>query len=599
MGASIVQKPVKFRFNGRQLEGFSGDTLASALLANGVSVVGRSFKLHRPRGIVGSGAEEPNAIMQIGKGASTRPNLRATQVELYDGLTATSTKGWPSVNYDLAAINNVFGQVFSAGFYYKTFMRPQALWHWYERIIRRSAGFGQAPKAPDPDIYEHRNAHCDVLVAGAGPAGLMAALAAGQAGARVIVADEQNEFGGSLLASNAELDGQHAADWLRVTVQTLAAMDNVTLLPRSTVFGYFDHNFLAIVERCTDHLPAAQRAGPRERTWRVRAKQVVLAQGAFERPLVFCNNDRPGIMLASAVSTYVNRYAVCPGERAVVFTNNDSAYQTAIDLQRAGADVVIVDSRRDVPGAASKRVEDAGIPVLSGHVVVDAKGGKRVKAVRIGKWTGDSAKSVRGTITIDCDLLAMSGGWSPAVHLHSQAGGRNVWDDQLHCFVPDSPRQANRSAGSARGKWSLADCLADGVAAGNDAAAECGFAVADVAVPSSGEEPGSSLEPLWRVPAERDPDRCAKQFIDYQNDTCVADVRLAVREGYRNVEHVKRYTALGFGTDQGKLGNINGMAVARRMPGQDDSGSRYDDVPSRLYAGYLRRTRRRKRRRVV
>lgn len=561
-------EPVSFRFNGRQLEGFSGDTLASALLANGISVVGRSFKLHRPRGIVGSGAEEPNAIMQIGKGASTRPNLRATQVELYDGLIATSTKGWPSVNYDLAAINNVFGRVFSAGFYYKTFMRPQALWHWYERIIRRSAGFGQAPKVPDPDIYEHRNAHCDVLVAGAGPAGLMAALAAGQAGARVIVADEQNEFGGALLATNAEIDGQHADNWLRETVQTLAALDNVTLLPRGTVFGYFDHNFLAIVERCTDHLPAAQRAGPRERTWRVRAKQVVLAQGAFERPLVFCNNDRPGIMLASAVATYVNRYAVRPGERAVVFTNNDSAYQTAIDLQVAGADVVIVDSRRDVPAAASKSAEDAGIPVLSGHVVVDAKGGKRVKAVRIGKWNGDSAKRVRGTITVDCDLLAMSGGWSPAVHLHSQAGGRNVWDDQLHCFVPDSPRQANRSAGSGRGKWSLADCLADGVAAGNDAAAECGFAIADVAVPSCGEEPGSSLEPLWRVPAERDPDRCAKQFIDYQNDTCVADVRLAVREGYRNVEHVKRYTALGFGTDQGKLGNINGMAVVAECLGK-------------------------------
>ena len=561
-------KPIKFRFNGRQLEGVSGDTLASALLANGVAVVGRSFKLHRPRGVVGSGAEEPNAIMQIGKGASTRPNLRATQVELYDGLVATSTKGWPSVNYDFAAINNVFGQVFSAGFYYKTFMRPKALWHWYERIIRSSAGFGRAPKAPDPDIYEHRNAHCDVLVAGAGPAGLMAALAAGQAGARVIVADEQNEFGGSLLASNAELDGQHAPDWLRATVQTLAAMDNVTLLPRSTVFGYFDHNFLAIAERCTDHLPAAQRAGPRERTWRVRAKQVVLAQGAFERPLVFCNNDRPGIMLASAVSTYTNRYAVRPGERAVVFTNNSSAYQTAIDLQCAGADVVIVDSRQDGSGAAGSQAEDAGIPVLSGHIVVDAKGGKRVKAVRIGKWTGDAKKTVRGTITIDCDLLAMSGGWSPAVHLHSQAGGRNVWDEALHCFVPGPPRQANRSAGSARGKWSMADCLADGVAAGAGAAAECGFQVADVAVPSTGEEPGLSLQPLWRVPAERDPDRCAKQFIDYQNDTCVADVRLAVREGYRNVEHVKRYTALGFGTDQGKLGNINGMAVAAECLGK-------------------------------
>jgi len=560
-------KPITFRFNGSRLEGFSGDTLASALLANGVSVVGRSFKLHRPRGIVGSGAEEPNAIMQIGQGASTRPNYRATQVELYDGMVAKSTKGWPNINFDVAAINDVFGKVFSAGFYYKTFMRPKALWHWYERIIRSSAGFGKVPTAPDPDVYEHRNVHCDVLVAGAGAAGLMAAMAAGRAGARVIIADEQNELGGALLASSTKIDGQHARNWLRETVKTLAALDNVTLLPRSTVFAYLDHNFLTIAERCTDHLPVTARGGPRERVWRVRAKQVVLAQGAFERPLVFCNNDRPGIMLASAVSTYINRYAVLPGERAVIFTNNNSAYQTAMDLQRAGASVVIVDSRQNGAGADGRQAENAGIPVLAGHIVVDTKGGRRVKAVRIGQWTGDSAMTVRGNITIDCDLVAMSGGWSPAVHLHSQAGGRNVWDSQSLCFVPDSPRQANRSAGSSRGKWALADCLADGAAAGSEAASKCGYAVSDVAVPKTGEDTNLSLEPLWRVPAERDPDRCAKQFIDYQNDTCVADVHLAIREGYRNVEHVKRYTAMGFGTDQGKLGNINGMAVVAERLG--------------------------------
>ena len=561
-------KPVRFRFNGRSLEGFSGDTLASALLANGIDVVGRSFKLHRPRGIVGSGAEEPNAIMQIGKGAATRPNLRATQIELYDGLLARTTKGWPNVNYDVAAISSAFGRLVSAGFYYKTFMRPQALWHWYERMIRRSAGLGRAPSDPDPDRYEHRNAHCDVLVAGGGPAGLMAAVAAGRAGARVILADEQSEFGGSLLATTASIDDGPAAEWLQQTLIQLAAMDNVTLLPRSTVFGYFDHNFLTIAERCTDHLPMAERSGPRERIWRVRAKQVVLTQGAFERPLVFCNNDRPGIMLASAVSTYINRYAVCPGERAVVFANNDSAYQTAIDLHRAGADVTIVDSRQADAGADNGQVHDAGIPVLPGHIVVDTSGRKRVNAVRVARWSGDTAATARGTMTIDCDLLAMSGGWSPAVHLHSQAGGRNVWDDELHCFVPGPTTQANRSAGSGRGSWALAECLADGLAAGNDAAAECGYPAADVEMPDTGSEPGTSLDPLWRVPASEDPDRCPKQFVDYQNDTTVADVRLAVREGYRNVEHVKRYTALGFGTDQGKLGNINGMAVLAECLGK-------------------------------
>jgi sarcosine oxidase subunit alpha len=552
-------KPVGFRFDGHKLEGFQGDTLASALLANGVSVVGRSFKLHRPRGIVGSGAEEPNAIMQIGRGASALPNLRATQVELYDGLIARTTKGWPSVNYDIAAINDLFARVFSAGFYYKTFMRPQALWHLYEKFIRRSAGFGRVPAETDPDIYEHRNAHCDVLIAGGGPAGLMAAVAAGRAGARVIIADEQNELGGNLLATTAILDGAPASDWLQQITAELSAMDNITTLLRGTVFGYFDHNFLTVAERCTDHLPAIERSGARERIWRVRAAQVVLAQGAFERPLVFCNNDRPGIMLASAASTYVNRYAVCPGERAVVFTNNDSAYQTAIDLQRAGADVTIVDSRQSSAGFGDAIA--AGIPVLSGHVVVDTIGGKRIKAVRVGKWSGNVVDLVHASMTIECDVLAMSGGWSPAVHLHSQAGGRNEWNDDLNCFVPGKSRQENRSAGSACGKWLLRDCLADGLGAGKDAASRSGFTPVDVEVPKVDKEETASMEPLWRVPASQSPDRCPKQFIDFQNDTSVADVRLAAREGYRSVEHVKRYTALGFGTDQGKLGNINGMAV--------------------------------------
>lgn len=356
-------RPLNFRFNGKSLQGFAGDTLASALLANGISLVGRSFKLHRPRGIVGCGAEEPNAIMQIGKGARTLPNLRATQVELYDGLIAKTTKGWPSVSFDIFAIINVLSPLFAAGFYYKTFMRPKALWKLYEKIIRRSAGFGNAPSVPDPDTYEHRNAHCDVLVAGAGPAGLMAALAAGSSGARVIIADEQNQLGGCLLAGVDMLDDKPAADWLLDTIAALADMDNVTMLPRSTVFGYYDHNFLTIAERCTDHLTEAERSGVRQRIWRVRAKQVVLAQGAFERPLVFCNNDRPGVMMASAVSTYLNRYAVCPGQRAVVFTNNDSAYQTALDLARSGTNVVaIVDSRS--ASVASESAVAAGIPVL-------------------------------------------------------------------------------------------------------------------------------------------------------------------------------------------------------------------------------------------
>ena len=552
---------LKFRFNGRSYEGYAGDTLASALLANGVGLVGRSFKLHRPRGIVGAGAEEPNAILQLGKGASTQPNVRATQVELYDGLTARSTKGWPSLRFDIGAINDRFASVFSAGFYYKTFMRPKSMWHWYERFIRSAAGFGKAPRDPDPDSYEHINAHCDVLVAGAGPAGLMAALTAARSGARVIIADDQGEFGGSLLSATETINGRPAMDWVAEVVAELEEFEDVRMLPRSTVFGYYDHNFLTVAERCTDHLRPATRQGVRERLWRVRARQVVLAQGAFERPLVFCNNDRPGVMLASAVSTYINRFGVCPGNRAVVFTNNDSAYQTAIDLRSAGATVVIVDSRAGGARLAADAASEVGIPILQGHVVSNVSGTDQVTVAHTAQWNGDPDQCVEGTINIDCDLVAVSGGWSPAVHLHSQSGGKNVWDAELHCFVPGEAAQGCISAGAGNGRWSLDECLEQGRDAGLAAVRACHIDAADVALPAAEHTLHGGTEPLWRVPAAEDPDSCPKQFVDYQNDTSAADIRLAVREGYRNVEHVKRYTALGFGTDQGKLGNINGMAI--------------------------------------
>ena len=560
-------QPLTFRFNGKSYRGFAGDTLASALLANDVALVSRSFKLHRPRGIVGAGAEEPNAIVQVGSGARTIPNLRATQVELYDGLEARSSRGWPGLRFDIGAITDRFSRVFAAGFYYKTFMRPKALWKYYEYFIRAAAGFGVAPTDADPDHYAHRNAHCDVLVAGGGPAGLMAALVAAKSGARVILADEQNEFGGSLLFATDLIDGRPATDWVAATVAELQALDNVTLLPRSTVFGYYDHNFLAIAERCSDHLGAAA-SGVRQRLWRVRAKQVVLAQGAFERPLVFCNNDRPGVMTASAVSTYINRYAVCPGGRAVVFTNNDSAYQAALDLHGAGATVVIIDSRRHGAGALGSLASETGIPVLQGHIVCDVAGREHVTGVSVAQWDGDPSESVSPSINIECDLLAMSGGWSPAVHLHSQAGGKNVWNEELLCFVPGVAVQQCVVAGAGNGRFSLHDALQDGIDAVGAAMAKIGFKAADLTPPSSDGSAGRPTQALWRVPAALDPDRCPKQFVDFQNDTSVADIRLAVREGYCNVEHVKRYTALGFGTDQGKLGNINGMAVLAECLGE-------------------------------
>ncbi len=557
-------RALTFSFDGNALQGFAGDTLASALIANDLHLVGRSFKLRRPRGIVGSGAEEPNAILQIGEGAAAQPNLRATQVELRDGLVARTTRGWPGVRFDVGAISDTFGRMLGAGFYYKTFMYPRSWWKLYEHAIRRSAGFGAAPTAADPDSYEHMNAHCDVLVAGGGPAGLMAALTAATSGARVILADEQNEFGGSLLACTDDIDGAPAAEWVAAVVDELSNHADCTLLPRSTVFGYHDHNFLTIAERCED---TAQPA--KERLWRIRARQVALAQGAFERPLVFCNNDRPGVMLASAVSTWINRYAVLPGRRAVVFTNNDSAYRAALDLTEAGAEVAaIVDSRRDGAGELGRRTLDLGIPVLQGHVVSDVAGRQRVSGASIARWTGDSWATVKPGMRIDCDLVVMSGGYSPAVHLHSQAGGQLAWDESQLGFLPAESSQANVSAGACNGKSSLTECLADGVRAGSEAVSKLGLEPSPIEPPAAGDVEENPIEALWRVPAVRDADRCPKQFIDFQNDTSVADMKLAVREGYRNVEHVKRYTALGFGTDQGKLGNIVGLAVLADILGK-------------------------------
>ena len=556
-------RPLSFTLNGRRLEGYAGDTVASALIANGVDIVGRSFKYHRPRGIFAAGAEEPNAILQLGEGTAAEPNLRATQVELFDGLTAATTKGWPGASFDLGVVNDWLGKAFAAGFYYKTFMQPAALWRFYEDRIRRAAGFGTAPSGPDPDHYSHRNLHCDVLVVGAGPAGLMAARTAAAAGARVVIADEQNEFGGSLLGATGASDSRASADWLELTLGELRANDDVIRLPRTTVFGYYDHNFLAAVERCSSHLGHSLPCRVRQRLWRIRARRVVLAQGAFERPLVYGNNDRPGTMLASAVSTYIARYAVCPGKRAIVATNNDGAYQTALDLLAAGAEVAaIVDSRANGALELGQRARAAGIEVLTSSALANARGRRRVRAADVVGL--DGARRLR----LDCDLIAVSGGWSPAVHLHSQSGGRNRWDESLGCFVPGDTAQGCRSAGACNGLYDFAACLADGAEAGRDAAARIGFEAPQSSIPAFASVAVHAPEPLWRAPLAKLPEHAPKQFVDFQNDTTVTDIRLAVREGYTNIEHVKRYTALGFGTDQGKLGNINGMAILAETLGK-------------------------------
>ncbi|MCV2866353.1 sarcosine oxidase subunit alpha family protein [Albidovulum sediminicola] len=531
-------RKLRFHFNGKPYDGFEGDTLASALIANGVSVTARSFKYHRPRGIVGSGVEEPASLVEL-EGADASANNQITTVAIRSGLRAKSVNCWPSAEFDLGAINQLFARLIPAGFYYKTFKWPS--WHLFEPIIRRAAGLAAAPSDPPAHgHFEARHAHADVLIAGAGPSGLMAALVAGRAGARVFLADEATEAGGSLLSRTLQIDGRPAMDWVADAVAELAMMDNVTHLQNATVWAYREHNLVVVNERKPDH------GALLERSWRVRARKVICATGAIERAMVFANNDRPGVMLVSAVQTYVNRYAAIPGNRAVVFTNNDSAYAAAADMAAAGISIAaIVDCRDSVSARNLEQV--AGIEVLAGHVVTAAKGRKRIRAVTVSRRDGGTAREIR------CDLLAHSGGWNPAVHLFSQSRGTLRYDPTIACFVPDVPAQPTLSVGAATGRMTLADALRTGAEAGSEAASACGFDSGPCDVPES-DDIAYTIEPLWRVDT---PGPSGKAFLDIQNDVSVDDVLLALREGYSNVEHVKRYTTGGMGIDQGKTGNIN------------------------------------------
>lgn len=557
-------KPVQFTFDGRRYTGFAGDTLASALLANDVHLVGRSFKYHRPRGILSAGSEEPNALIRLGKRAYAEPNLRATQIEIFDGLYAESQNRRPSLKFDIGAINSVLGRFFPAGFYYKTFMWPASMWMSYEHVIRHAAGLGKAADDHnDPDRYEKTHAHCDVLVAGGGAAGLMAAMQAAKGGARVILADEQNEFGGWLLGeANISIGDVPALDWISTMLADLAAMPNVTLLPRTSVFGYMDHNYLTLNERVTDHLPSRPAHLPRQRLWKVRAKQVIIAQGAHERPLVFAGNDLPGVMLAGAVRTYINRYGVCPGRRAIVVCNNDDAYRTALDLCHAGANVVITDLRNDAKGPLITSARNAGIEILQGHAIIAAYGNRRVARVEIAP-VNDSVTAISGDILHrDCDLIAMSGGLSPAVHLHSQARGKLQWDDAKLCFRPSATHEPSFNIGACNASFDLATALKEAIRAGTKAAAAAGHKTTALTAPDV-VSAKQNWKPLaaWKIPNGHGAGRGPKAFVDFQNDVTASDVSLAAREGYQSVEHLKRYTTTGMGTDQGKTSNINALAI--------------------------------------
>ena len=562
--------PLHFKFDDRDYTGFAGDTLASALLANGVHLLGRSFKYHRPRGLLGAGPEEPSALVAVCRdSARVTPNVRATQVELYDGLEAYSQNRWPSLALDFGAVSGLLAPFIPAGFYYKTFMWPREAWRrLYEPKIRAAAGLGRAPEQADPDTYTNRFAHCDVLVVGAGPAGLAAAAAAAACGARVILCDEQPALGGSLLSeptahSDATINGEPADRWLARTVRMLAAHPRVRVLTRTTGFGYFPHNLLGLNQRLSDHLARPDHNQPRERQWQVRAKEVVLATGALERPLVFPGNDRPGILLAGAARTYLNRYGALAGSRVVVVTACDAAYQAALDLHRAGASIrAIVDVRAGLPdGTLPEAARRAGLPIETRSTVLGTSGRLRVRAVRIQKLdaSGGPAGPAR---RIRCDLLLMSGGLTPSVHLFSQSRGKLAWDERLGAFLPARAAERVRSAGACRGVFSLDSAVQDGTHAGFSAAQSAGLSVA-ASLPDA-PPPESSAAGILGALAQPPGARAGKAFVDWQNDVTLRDLALAAREGFRSIEHVKRYTTTGMATDQGKTSNINALAIIAR-----------------------------------
>lgn len=559
---------LSFSFDGKPYQGHPGDTLASALLANGQRLVARSFKYHRPRGIYSAGVEEPNALVTLRSGARAEPNTRATMAELYDGLEARSQNNWPSLDWDVNAVNSLIAPFIPAGFYYKTFMGPffggkRGWWDRYEPFIRRAAGMGKASRLADPDHYDKRHAHCDILVVGGGPAGLMAALTAAEAGARVILADEMPDLGGRLRRERYEISGKPGMDWVAKTVEALEGQDNIRLLRRTTAFGYYDHNTVALVERVSDHYAVPPAHLPRQRVWTVRAAQVILATGAIEQPLVFGNNDLPGVMLAGAARAYTTEYGVLPGRRAVVVTAHDDAYRTALDLKAAGVEIeAIIDQRHDGGGALMEEARARNIPVLLGHAVMKAIGGKQgVKAVDVVGISRDAGKHLR----LEADLVCVSGGWAPALHLHSQSGGRPAWDEARQCFRPGPSKQAERSIGAANGDFSLHDALNGGMIAARAALKDLGHGLTrKKAAPKTSDLDQLPGQPL----AEQHIAGRGKCFIDLQDDVTTADVALAHREGFVSVEHLKRYTTLGMGTDQGKTSNMQGMAAMAGLRGQ-------------------------------
>ena len=553
-------KKISFKFNGKRYFGYKGDTLASALLANGVHLVGRSFKYHRPRGFVGAGVDEPNAKVQLYyKGADTEPNANATEVELVEGLIARSQNCWPSVSFDFGAINNLLNKFFPAGFYYKTFMWPKSFWYKiYEPIIRKAAGLGIASLKPDPDKYEHKYEYCDVLVVGSGPSGLSSALSAAKNGARVILAEDKARFGGSLLTDEVTIGNKKGKGWVDEIISQLNSMSNVIVKNRSQVFGYYDHNMMIMCERTKDHIENPSEFTPRQKLWHIRAKEVIISTGSIERPLTFGNNDRPGIMLASAAKEYMKVYGVLVGKKPIIFTNNDSAYDTAIEFKKNGIDPIIVDTRNDSQSSVANEAKSLNISIKFSHAVVNTKGYLRLNSATIGKFNSDKS-GYEKLENISCDCICVSGNWTPTVHLASQSGNKLKFNEAIDAFIPNQSKQNENTIGSAKGSFTLKESLEDGFKKGFELSNKITGKNEKSITPTSNEKNYGQHDKFWCMPLPKN--KHYKRFVDFQNDVAVSDIELAVREGFKSIEHVKRYTTLGMATDQGKTSNLNGLQL--------------------------------------
>lgn len=549
------RREITFSFDGKHYIGRPGDTLASALMANGVKLVGRSFKYHRPRGIFTAGPEEPNALVTLRDGARREPNTKATTVELFDRLVATSQNCWPSLRFDVLSVNQLFSPLFVGGFYYKTFMWPASFWEKvYEPAIRRAAGLGMVSGQPDPDHYEHATAYCDLLVVGSGPAGLTAALAAARAGARVILCEEDFRLGGRLLSEPREIDSMPGTDWAAKVEAELASLPEVRIFRRTSVFGVYDTGTYGALERVADHVPHPALHQPRQRLWQIVARRTVNAMGAIERPIVFGGNDKPGVILASALRTYVNRFATAPGRKIAFFITSDDGWLSAQDALKAGLEIeIIVDARANVADALTRPLSRAGVRILLDAVVSDAHGQPSLKHIEVRK-----ADKV---LQFDVDVLAVSNGYNPQVGLTTHLGGKPVWSDERSAFVPGDLPPEMQSVGAAAGDFGLASCLRAGMQAGQASALDLGFASMPASVPRADDEP-SAVSPVWHVEYR------GKAFVDQQNDVTAKDVAIANREGFRAVEHLKRYTTLGMATEQGKTSSVTGQALMAHLTGR-------------------------------